>query len=547
MRRVRRVLPNGRAIRKSVGRARPGRRRAVDDDLRLLRRRLLVRRGTAWHGPETEVVRMAPNRAGHANDGHACVKGVSRMATPRTRIGSRSPSCERASPIPGVATTWDEAFAHSAREFKRIQQKYGRDSMGGITSSRCTNEETFLVQKLVRAAFGNNNVDTCARVCHSPTGYGLKHTLGESAGTQAFTSVDKADVIIGHRRQSDRGPSRIRFADEAAPASGRQTDRGRSARHVHGARAAHRRGVPPAAAPGHERRRDQCARSRDRDRGSHQEDYIAARCEPEAYQAWKTFVAEPRNSPEAMERITGVPAATVRAAARMYAESRQRRDLLRPWGHRAQPGHDHGHGYREPGHGNREPRPRGRGRESVARSEQRAGCLRHGVLPARIQRLPARFGCQDTPAFESAWGVPLLADPGLRIPNMFEAALDGSFKGMYVQGEDFAQSDPNTQHIAAAMRAMEFVVVQDLFLNETAQLRARLPAGLLVPREGRHLHQCGTSHFACAQGRSSLAAGYEDWEITMMLSNALGYPMHYTPSLGDHGRDRSGSLRPSPA
>src|SRR5207237_5006823 len=92
--------------------------------------------------------------------------------------------------------SWDEAIGHAASEFRRIQATYGRDSIGGITSSRCTNEETFLVQKLVRAAFGNNNVDTCARVCHSPTGYGLKNTIGESAGTQNFDSVMNADVVM---------------------------------------------------------------------------------------------------------------------------------------------------------------------------------------------------------------------------------------------------------------------------------------------------------------------------------------------------------------
>src|SRR5262249_7202867 len=97
---------------------------------------------------------------------------------------------------PWREVSWEEAIAYTASEFKRIQAKYGRDSVGGITSSRCSNEETYLVQKLVRAAFGNNNVDTCARVCHSPTGYGLKQTLGESAGTQNFDSVRKADVMV---------------------------------------------------------------------------------------------------------------------------------------------------------------------------------------------------------------------------------------------------------------------------------------------------------------------------------------------------------------
>src|SRR5690606_21222243 len=92
--------------------------------------------------------------------------------------------------------TWEEALAHTAKEFRRIQYQYGRGSIGGITSSRCTDEETYLVQKLVRQGFGNNNVDTCARVCHSPTGYGLNTTLGTSAGTQDFDSVEECDVML---------------------------------------------------------------------------------------------------------------------------------------------------------------------------------------------------------------------------------------------------------------------------------------------------------------------------------------------------------------
>ena len=136
-----------------------------------------------------EVVRMVPNKDGHANHGHSCVKGrfAWGYATHPDRI--TKPMIRRRITDPWREVTWDEAIAYAAAEFKRIQAKYGRDSIGGITSSRCTNEETYLVQKLVRAAFGNNNVDTCARVCHSPTGYGLKQTLGESAGTQNFDSV----------------------------------------------------------------------------------------------------------------------------------------------------------------------------------------------------------------------------------------------------------------------------------------------------------------------------------------------------------------------
>ncbi len=143
-----------------------------------------------------ELVRMVPWKDGKANRGHSCVKGrfawgyaqhQDRILNPMIRASVREPWRE---------VSWEEAIAHTASEFRRIQGKYGTRSIGGITSSRCTNEETFLVQKLIRQGFGNNNVDTCARVCHSPTGYGLSQTFGTSAGTQDFDSVMQADVIL---------------------------------------------------------------------------------------------------------------------------------------------------------------------------------------------------------------------------------------------------------------------------------------------------------------------------------------------------------------
>src|SRR5207237_1797686 len=143
-----------------------------------------------------EVVRMVTYKDGKANHGHSCVKGrfAWGYATHKDRI--TTPMIRAKITDPWREVSWEEAINYAASEFKRIQAEYGQDAIGGITSSRCTNEETFLVQKMVRAAFGNNNVDTCARVCHSPTGYGLKQTFGESAGTQDFKSVDKSDVIL---------------------------------------------------------------------------------------------------------------------------------------------------------------------------------------------------------------------------------------------------------------------------------------------------------------------------------------------------------------
>ena len=143
-----------------------------------------------------QVVRMVPWKDGKANEGHSCIKGrfAWGYATHADRI--TRPMIREKISDPWREVSWDEAIGYAAGEFKRIQGQYGVDSVGGITSSRCTNEEAYLVQKLVRTAFGNNNVDTCARVCHSPTGYGLGQAFGTSAGTQTFKSVEQADVIV---------------------------------------------------------------------------------------------------------------------------------------------------------------------------------------------------------------------------------------------------------------------------------------------------------------------------------------------------------------
>jgi formate dehydrogenase major subunit len=128
--------------------------------------------------------------------------------------------------------------------------------------------------------------------------------------------------------------------------------------------------------------------------------------------------------------------------------------------------------------------------------------------------------------FEDAWGVTISPEPGLRIPNMFEAALDGSFKGLYCQGEDIVQSDPNTQHVEAALSAMDCIVVQDIFLNETAKF-----AHVFLPGSS-YLEKDGT--FTNAERRISRVrkampplAGLADWEVTLKFAKALGYEMHY--------------------
>ena len=143
-----------------------------------------------------QLVRMVPYKGGKANKGHSCVKG-------RFAFGYATSSDRVTKPMvrdhinePWREVDWQTAINFAANKLKSIQSVHGNNSIGAISSSRCTNEEVYVVQKMVRAGFGTNNVDTCARVCHSPTGFGLKTTLSESAGTQTFESVMKADVIM---------------------------------------------------------------------------------------------------------------------------------------------------------------------------------------------------------------------------------------------------------------------------------------------------------------------------------------------------------------
>ena len=473
-----------------------------------------------------QVVRMVPARDGKANEGHACVKGrfAWGYATHKDRI--LKPMIRARITDPWKEVSWDEALDYAASEFKRIQAKHGTDSIGGIVSSRCTNEEGYLVQKLVRAAFGNNNVDTCARVCHSPTGYGLKTTLGESAGTQTFKSVEQADVILviganptdGHPVFASRMKKRLRQGARLIVIDPRRIDLVESA-HI---RADYHLQLRPGtnvailSALAHVVVTE----------GLMADNFIAERCDPRAFAQWRDFVAQPDNSPEALEAVTGVPAEQVRAAARLFATGGNGAIF-------------YGLGVTEHAQGSTAVM----GIANLAMVTGNIGRPGVGVNPLRGQNnvqgscdigsfpheLPGYRHVSDTTVrtlFEQAWGVPLQAEPGLRIPNMFEAALDGSFMGLYCQGEDIVQSDPNTQHVTAALEAMECIVVQDIFLNETAKY-----AHVLLPGSS-FLEKDGT--FTNAERRISRVrkvmpprAGYADWEVTVALSNRLGYPMHY--------------------
>ncbi|MCW1838767.1 formate dehydrogenase subunit alpha [Prosthecomicrobium hirschii] len=474
----------------------------------------------------SEIVRMVPYKDGKANEGHSCVKGrfAFGYATHKDRI--TKPMIRARITDPWREVSWDEAIGHAAAEFKRIQAKYGTESVGAITSSRCTNEEVFVVQKLVRAAFRNNNVDTCARVCHSPTGYGLSQTYGTSAGTQDFKSVEMADVILviganptdGHPVFASRMKKRLRAGARLIVADPRRIDLVKS---PHIAADYH---LP--LLPGTNVALINALAHVIVTEGLVDEAFVRERCEWDNFEAWARFVAQDLNSPEAMEAVTGVPAADLRAAARLYATGGNAAIY-------------YGLGVTEHSQGS----TMVMGMANLAMATGNIGREGVGVNPLRGQNnvqgscdmgsFPHEFSgyrhvSDDATRtmFETFWGVPLSGEQGLRIPNMFEEAINGSFRGLYVHGEDIAQSDPNTQHVQAALEAMECIVVQDLFLNETAKYaHVFLPGSSFLEKDGT---------FTNAERRISRVrkvmpemSGKAEWQVTVELARALGYEMAY--------------------
>ena len=463
---------------------------------------------------------------GKANRGHACVKGrfAYGYATHADRI--TTPMIRSRITDPWQPVSWDEAFAYAASEFKRIQAKYGTHSVGGITSSRCTNEEAFLVQKTIRAALGTNNVDTCARVCHSPTGYGLKNTLGESAGTQAFDSVIHCDVAVviganpteGHPVFGSRLKRRLREGAKLIVIDPREIELVRSP-HVEADYHLQLRpgtNVALLTSLAHVIASENLI----------DEAFVAERCEKEPFERWRKFVSEQRNSPEALESVTGVPARLVRGAARLYANGGNGAIY-------------YGLGVTEHSQGsttvmaiaNLAMATGNIGREGVGVNPLRGqnnvqGSCDMGSFPHELAGYRHIGDPVTREVFGAIWGVTIESEPGLRLPNMMEAALDGSFRALYVQGEDRAQSDPNTQHITAALSAMECVIVQDLFLNETAKYaHVFFPGSSFLEKDGT---------FTNAERRISRVrkimeplGGLADWEVTVRFADALGYAMRY--------------------
>ncbi|MEO7248288.1 MAG: formate dehydrogenase subunit alpha, partial [Novosphingobium sp.] len=479
-----------------------------------------------------QLVRMVPWKDGKANRGHSCVKGRFAWGYAHHQDRITKPMIRESIDQPWREVSWEAALTFTATRLNAIKAQYGARALGGITSSRCTNEETFLVQKLVRAGFGSNNVDTCARVCHSPTGYGLKTTFGTSAGTQDFDSVEQSDVILviganptdAHPVFASRMKRRLRQGAKLIVIDPRRIDLVRMP-HVE---AEYHLPLQPGTnvavltAMAHVIVTEELA----------DEAFIRARCDWDEYQDWARFVGDDRHAPEVLEAVTRVPAADLRAAARLFATGGP------GWtsAQRSKPNSAiyYGLGVTEHSQGSSTVmaianlamvtgnigRP-GVGVNPLRGQNNVQGACDMGSFPHELSGYRHISDTATRALFEADWNVLLDPEPGLRIPNMLDAALDGSFRALYVQGEDILQSDPNTHHVAAGLKAMDCVIVHDLFLNETANY-----AHVFLPGS-TFLEKTGT--FTNAERRIQMvrkvmepANGLEDWQVTQALANAMG-------------------------
>jgi formate dehydrogenase major subunit len=426
------------------------------------------------------IVSIRPALDGPANEGHTCLKGRFAHGFTRSPDRLRTPLIRDAGGELRPAT-WEEALDRIVTELRRVKGEHGADAIAGLASSRATNEDCYAMARMIRAAIGTNNIDNCSRVCHSPTSFAMRKAFGLSGATGSFTDIDHAEVALligvnptqGHpvvgariKQAALRGcelitidPRRIELADYGA---------------IH---LAPRPGTNAAVVLGlcHVVRRE----------GLLDEAFIAARTE--GYEALEELLEG--YDPTSVEEIAGVPAADLEAAGRLYGEAGSA-SLL--WGL----------GVTEHKYGSEVVqllcdlammtgnvgRPGSallplRGQNNVQGSSDM------GALPDTYPAYRSVEDPETADLFESAWGAPLSRTRGMTIPQMFDAAVAGELKAMYIFGEDVAQTDPDTAHVAAALESLEFLVCQEIFENETTKFAdVVLPASAFLEKEGTFIN-----------------------------------------------------------
>ena len=411
------------------------------------------------------------------NQGHTCLKGrfafsfynhPDRITTPLVRKNGEL-----------VPVSWDEAYDFIAEKLFEIKAKYGPDAIAGISSARCTNEENYLMQKFIRAVIGTNNIDCCARVCHSPTALGMQRTFGTGAATNSIEDIKRTDciLIIGANPTDGHpvtGAKLKQFAMKGKPSivvDPRRTEMARYATYHLQLR------------PGTNVALLNMMMYYIITEGLEDKQFIESRTE--GYGEFRKQILS--QDMDELEKITGVDKELVRKAAIAYATAPNAMSF-------------HGLGVTEHYQGTYTVMLI----SDLAMITGNIGRPGVGVNPLRGQNNvqgAADMGCQPhqgagylnaydpevNKKYEEFYGAKIPLGTGYKIPEMFEASIEGKLKALWLMGEDVVQTDPNTQKVIKAMESLELLVVQELFLTETAKYATViLPGASFLEKSGTY-------------------------------------------------------------
>jgi formate dehydrogenase major subunit len=466
------------------------------------------------HARGGRIVSISPGD-GPANRGHTCLKGRFAHQFTRSRDRLTAPLVRESGTF--RIASWEEALDRISSEFLRIKADHGADAIAGLASSRATNEDCYAMQRVFRAGIGTHNIDNCSRVCHSPTSFALRKSLGRSGCSGSFDDIERAQVLLiiganptaGHPVAGARMKQAALKGTKLITADPRRielADYGVLHCPVHpGANAAFLNGLA------HVLIRD----------GLTDEAFIAERTD--TFDLFADVVAA--YTPEEVERISGVPAADIERAAHLYGEA-ERASIA--WGL----------GVTEQMYGsecvqlicNLALMTGKIGRPGCALMPMRGqnnvqGSSDMGALPDTFTAYRSVEDESTARMFEERWGVAMKRERGLKMPEMFDAAIDGRVKAMWITGYDIVQSDPDVEHVMEALDSLEFLVVQEIFENETSKF-----ANVILPASS-FLEKTGT--FTNAERRIQLVraavdppgAAKTDLEICKLISARLGHEL----------------------
>ncbi len=462
------------------------------------------------------IVSISPGD-GPANRGHTCLKGRFAHQFTRSRDRLTAPLVRESGTF--RIASWEEALDRVAEAFLSIKAEHGADAIAGLASSRATNEDCYAMQRVFRAAIGTHNIDNCSRVCHSPTSYALRKSLGRSGCSGSFDDIERTEVllIIGANPTAAHPVAGARMKQAALkgaklitadPRRIELADYGVLHCPVHpGTNAAFLNGLAHVVI------RD----------GLVNEEFVNARTD--GFDAIADVVSA--YTPEATEELTGVPAEDIVRAARIYGEAETGSIA---WGL----------GVTEQLYGsecvqlicNLALLTGKIGRPGCALMPLRGqnnvqGSSDMGALPDTYTAYRSVEDEETSRMFEERWGVEMKRERGLKMPEMFDAAIEGSLKAMWITGYDIVQSDPDVEHVMEALGSLEFLVVQEIFENETSKF-----ANVILPASS-FLEKTGT--FTNAERRIQLVraavdppgAAKTDLEICSLISERLGYELGY--------------------